>query len=295
MKSRFPFLPLFPESFLVLLGWILRSVFGSSFKRAAWNAVTQQPAQEEAPPSSDSENEPVEPVIDIVLCFENARVADAMLDRLQHKTETKAAGFTVVTGRVSNKHLAMAWPEPKTDSKQMCDALTTAYSPKLFISASFGTALHDSLSVGQVILANSVACKKKPRQANQVANQFQNQCTLGPAVSVNAMPDSPTARLELGKRSKAIVADRFSYSLVTACNQLKIPLLSIVAVTTTVNDQSTMLLKKTEKKEHVARRAGSLLGTVWQKPSSIADTWHAEEAAIKASSSIASFICDKIP
>lgn len=280
----------------MLLRWIIRSVFGSSFKRAAWNAVTQRSTEEPASPapSPPTNDETDVTTIEVVICFENARVADAMLDRLKNKTETKAAGFTVVTGTASGSPVAIAWPDSSSNLAPMCDALATAYSPQLFISASFGVALNQSLSVGQIILANSIASKQKQRLTIPLPNQHLGQCTVGPVVSEFKIPKSPDSRLELGKRSKALVTDRISYTIAAACKPLNAPVLSLIAVTTTVNDQSTTLIKKSKKKEHVARRVGSILGTVWQKPTSITDTWHIEEAAIKASSSIARFICEKI-
>lgn len=212
-------------------------------------------------------------------------------DRMKDVVSTHAAGFSVRTGTISGRRIAVAAVgDDWTTAARATEAIATAYHPQLVVAVGFVTGLSTDIARGDLVVARQIVGEAEQRVALDVAGESTKTIHFGTLTTVRASPVGPSERKQLGDAYSALAADRIALPVGLACGREGIPMMAVVAVTTAVGDHSSRHVAHLLSQRSLAGKAGALVGSLFRKPSTARELWQLNETNLTAGSRLAEFL-----
>jgi adenosylhomocysteine nucleosidase len=175
-----------------------------------------------------------------------------------------------------------------------CEALLLGHRPTHVISAGFCGGLqsqvkrHDIVVADRIFDAGGQPCEIDPRFRAAVQLPAGS---VGPLVTVERIVTKSVAKRTLGERTGAWACEMESLAVAEVCRSRDIPFLAVRAVSDPVDEDLPIDLEPLmNAPPSTAGLLGSVVGTLWRRPSSVKDLWRLKEHALVAADRLASFL-----
>lgn len=209
-------------------------------------------------------------------------------DLMKAVVTTRAAGFTVHTGTLSGKRIAVSAVGEDGDTvARATEAVVAAYHPQLIVAAGFVTGLAEGIRRSDLVIAQRIVDDAGQRVALDLSAATSAGVHVGTVATVPTWPAGPSARKQLGQTHAALAADRIAMPVALTCQQEQTPMMAVGVVTTAVDDAPSREVAHLMRQQSLAGKAGALLGGMVRRPSTARDLWQMKEATWQASDRLA--------
>jgi nucleoside phosphorylase len=219
--------------------------------------------------------------------------AEPFTDRLKHARQIVGNQFTIATGLIGGRRVAVMQCNAGKRLAVALDALASVHRPRCIVAAGFAVGLGDQLSVGDVLFASEVVAATDPETVTAVAADGvadrSSGIIVGRFVSTRTIPKSATEKKELARRTGAIAADQTTATLALACRERTIRFL---AARVLVEDASADARAGLRIALHPSRsfRVGGLVGAFLSAPGRASNIVRLREKGRKLAERLAKFL-----
>lgn len=291
-----------------------------SVKRAAQEEIVRK-----LNPDAESGNSDNRPAVESVACEEHAiqrtepdvegtavpspeigfvfampMEAAGVADRLKEKKTLKAQGRIFHTGHFGKFRVAIAESGVgQQKAAQATQLLIETFRPQRIVSAGYGGALHQRLkrfvvcfpeivvreSDGTTLDLTSSIPQHAPSQTQPVHGK------LG-LLTCNYVAASPKQKSALRQEFGTEIVDMETFAVADICRQQNIPFLSARIILDTADEQLPKDVQNIMKNAEIGgpRLVGSVLGSLFKRPSTLLDLYSLKERALQATDRLAKTI-----
>lgn len=266
------------------------------------NAASEnEPKQLSCDDVSSDAAAPELPVVDIGFVFAMPMEAAGIADVLKRSKTTKADGRVFRTGFLGKYRVALVESGVGQEKAgRAAEVLLDVFQPKRLISAGYGGGLTRRLKRFAVCFPEIVVRQEDgdtldltevvPKRLDVPARDKLGLLTTDFVVA------SPKQKLELGKATGAEIVDMETFAVADVCRRREIPFLAARIILDTAEEQLPGDVQRILKNAEVggARLVGSVLGSLFKRPSSILDLYSLKERALKATDRLAKQLVEEL-
>jgi adenosylhomocysteine nucleosidase len=239
--------------------------------------------------------------VDLGVVFALAQESGCFLDMLNQVRVTRGDGFTARWGRYREQDIVLFESGPGTvRAAKAAHALIDAYRPRLVVSSGFAGGLDPQLRRFDLVAADSLV------------NATGSEITLDPADLVPWLAEVPNLhcgrlltfdrivrlsakKRQLGEQHQALAVDMESFAVVEVCRARNVPVLAVRAISDAVDDELPKDIGHLLAQKTFAGQLGAAVGSVFRRPGAAKDLFKLHQAALEASSRLASFLAKLCP
>ncbi|HEX3724791.1 MAG TPA: hypothetical protein VHV08_01050 [Pirellulales bacterium] len=280
----------------MLRNWLLGNA-REQLRGAAARAASG--AGERAGPQTAAERGPPAPPRDVChvgLVFALGIEAGGLLDRLQGVIAIEGAGFVAREGGLRGRRLGVVESGAgRAAAERAGEILVLGHRPRWIISAGFAGGLHDSVGLGDIVVADQIVDTHERRfdidfkLAEDPASP-RRRLHVGRILTSDTIVHLPSEKLALGRRYGALAVDMESIAVAEVCQREKIRFLAVRVISDTLGQTIPPDIDYLIKRRTTAGRWGAAAGAILRRPSSIKDMWQLKEDALAASDRLAGFL-----
>jgi len=219
--------------------------------------------------------------------------AGGLLDRMKHVQKTRAAGFSIWQGELSDRSiLVVVSGVGRTKAAQATEAIAVAHRPGLIISAGFAGGLDPTLKRYDLIVASSIASEDSETidVALPTDQPFGLNVHVGRLLTVDRIVRSSHEKLALGKNFEALAVDMESHAVAQVCQQQNARFLGVRVVSDPADEELPADIHKLVSQQTFAGQAGAVIGSIFRRPSAVKDMFWLHQVAIEASDKLADYV-----
>lgn len=241
---------------------------------------------------------------DIGFVFAMPMEAAGVTDRLKEKKTIKANGRIFHAGRFGQFQVAIVESGVgQQRAEQATKLLIETFSPRRIVSAGYGGGLHKRLkrfsvcfpeiiireSDGMVLDISAAIPQLAPKRTGPIRDK------LG-LLTCNFVAASPKQKTELYRNTGAEIVDMETFAVADLCRLRNVPFLAVRIILDTVDEQLPKDVQNILKSAEIgrARLAGSVLGSLFKRPSAILDLFSLKERALSATDRLAKRLVDEL-
>lgn len=176
-------------------------------------------------------------------------------------------------------------------ARRATQALLEGHSPRWLLSCGFAGALQSDLSVGSILVADSIVDQHGQNvqvdlhmPADPARGLF-----IGRLLTADEIVRTVALKRELGEQHSALAVDQESLAVAQVAREHKTPFLAVRVISDDLNsDLPPEILSIVGATGSV--RFGAALGALWKRPASAKDMWRLREQAQSAASRLATFL-----
>jgi adenosylhomocysteine nucleosidase len=215
-------------------------------------------------------------------------------DRLAGVVSIKGHGFTIRTGGLRGRGIAVAISGPGQESAaRATEALIVGHRPRWVISAGFAGALQSQINRGDIVMASSIVGEQGDRLTIDLrfpTDEKQASVHVGRLLTVDRIIRKPEEKRSLGHQHDAIAVDMETLAVARVCQHEKQRFLAIRAITDTIDDELPRDVERLLNRPTMVRKIGAAAGSLLRRPSAAKDLWKLRECATTAADRLARFL-----
>lgn len=217
---------------------------------------------------------------------------DLFLDRCERVKQYKGGNFVFRGGRYDGIRVAVVESGLGfAAARKATQALIDAHTPPWVLACGFAGALQPQMSVGDVVMANSLVDTHGQELTVDVSMEEDRDKGLyvGRVVTADHMVRSVDEKKDLAEQHQAVAVDMESLAVAQVCSDAKTRFLCIRAIS---DDMSADLPPEVTAVlgSSGTMRLGAAVGAVWKRPGSVKDMWKLREQAQRAAERLADFL-----
>ena len=230
---------------------------------------------------------------DIGFVFALPMEAAGIVDRLTESQTTIGDGRKYHTGRLRKFRVAVVESGVGQEKAgQATEALIDTFRPKRLVSAGYSGALSEELKRFSIRIP-TVVVRESDGKRIDLQPESDDSMTL---LTTDFVVATPKRKKSLGKKHHAALVDMETFAVAEQCQERGVPFLSVRIVLDTVDESLPKdvqrIMKSAERSK--ARLAGSVLGSLFSRPSALLDLYKLKERAIDATDRLAKRIYSEI-
>lgn len=283
--------------------WLRGYATDQIYKAATETAQQHAEAKTSGEPGDDAPASPAVGSVDVGIVMSHISEAGRIIDRLSETTTLRGDGFAAHFGVIAGKHIVVivAANENHADSESSAASAAAAviagHQPKWMIAAGFATATAPQISVGNIVLADSVGDRSGKRLHLRLnVDRRSLEAIRGTHVgAITSAPHVSDEREPAAANDESILCrDVASFVVAETCRQSKIPCMVVRAITESADEHAAAEVQNIHNQSSIAGKLGAATGAVWRRPGSVKDMWHDKEVALDGSERLARFLCGMI-
>ena len=227
---------------------------------------------------------------DVGLVCALPRELGPFLDRCSKVRKYSGGKFTFRGGRYEDVRIAIVESGIGfANARRATQTLIDAHTPSWVLSTGYAGALREGMTVGDVVMANSVVDTHGHELAVDMKMPPQKGLHVGRFVTSDEMVRLVSNKRLLGEKHSAIAVDMESLAVAQVCRQTKTRFLAVRTLSDDMSaDLPPEILSVIGKSGSL--RLGAAIGSLWRRPGSIKDMWRLREAAFTAGETLAEFL-----
>jgi len=230
---------------------------------------------------------------DIGFVFALPMEAAGIVDRLTERQTTIGDGRKFHTGRLRKYRVAIVESGVGQEKAgRATDALIETFRPKRLVSAGYSGALSENLKRFAIRIPSAVVRESDGKRIDLQPDSDNSPCLL----TTDFVVATPKRKRSLGEKHQAALVDMETFAVAERCQAHGVPFLSVRIVLDTVGEPLPKDVQRIMKSaEHsAARLAGSVLSSLFSRPSALLDLYKLKERAIDATDRLAKRIYGEI-
>lgn len=278
--------------------YLLRGWLEQQAKQKLYEAAQDAMAGQGKPGASDAQEEAAEALgpceIGIVMAL-GIELGGA-IDLLEDRRAITGDGFQVHLGRFAGLTTALVQSGAGREAAaRATEALIAGHQPGWVVSSGFAGGLSPELKKFDFLFADQVVDTQGGKFSIDLgAGRDQLAAAprvhVGRLVTVDEIIRTAAEKRELGQRHQALGVDMETLAVAQACSRHGVKLLSVRVVSDCVDDELPPEVLKLMSPQSTARKLGTALGAVVNRPGSMKDMWKLREDAMMASDKLAKFL-----
>jgi len=283
--------------------WVVRNWIRNLATEKVRETVTKAARENVAEAAEDAKAEDAKTrqrPCDVAVVFALGIEAGGLEDLLEGAILTRAHGFAVRQGGLKGRHVVVARSGMGREAAaRATEAILSGHRPQWIISAGFAGGLGAELKRNDLVMADAlldadgsrlrVDLKIEPAALEQTPGVH-----VGPLVTVDRIIRLPKEKRALGEKHGALAVDMESYAVAEVCRLRQERFLAIRIISDTVDDELPPDVERLLKQKTRVRKLGAVVGSVWNRPSSVKDMWKLKEDALVASDRLGKFLASTI-
>ena len=243
--------------------------------------------------------------VDAGFVFALQQEAVGILDRLKRSRKTRGNGWTFHTGTIDTEPIgtiSIAVVLSGIGQKNAEDAtnvLLDVFAPKIICSAGYAGGLSSRLKQSNLCVPEQVI-RALDGQALDLSNSIPRKASPVPnkltLLTVNEVVESPEQKRKWHEQTGAELVDMETFAVAEVCRVREVPFRSIRVILDAVDDRIpkdiTTILDNLDK--GVSRFSGTILGSVWSRPSMVLDLVSLKRRAFIATERLAQFAIEEL-
>lgn len=247
--------------------------------------------------SKQPEFKPEHSEVDVGFVFAMPMEAAGIVDRLKESKTTKGDGRTFHAGRFdANRVVIVESGVGREKAGRAAEVLIDVFQPKRVVSAGYAGALSRRLERFATCFPELVVREFDgaaldlsgpiPRTISASSEPVQDRLVL---LTTDFVVDTPEFKQALGRRTGAEIVDMETFAVAEVCGRLAVPFLAVRIVLDTAGEQLPddirRMMKSAERSR--TRLVGSVLGSLFRRPSVLFDLYSLKERALAATDRLA--------
>lgn len=222
-----------------------------------------------------------------------------MEDRLGNLTTTQGFGFVAKRGELAGRGVVvMRSGQGLEAAARAAEALLVGHHPRWVISAGFAGGLRPELARHDVVMVDGLVNIQGERLAldlkvDRASLAQVKHVHVGRLLTADHTIRLPDEKRALGQKYEAVAVDTETYGVATVCRERHVPFLAVRIVSDSVDETLPKDIDRLlygMQTASAARKAGTVLGTFWNRPGSAKDLYARKERALAASDRLAKFL-----
>ena len=288
---------------MTVFRWVVRSWLHSAASRKIRETVTEAAREKLAEATDAAEADDAEVrqrPCDVAVLFALGIEAGGLEDLVEGAVFGRGDGFSVCQGGLKGRHVVVTQSGPgRQAAAHAAEALIAGHKPQWVISAGFAGGLTEELKRHDLVMANSLV----DAEGNRLALDFKVDPAslaqtpgvyVGRLVTVDGIVRLPSEKRALGDKYQALAVDMESYAVAEVCRRRQVRFLAVRVVSDAVDNELSADVERLLQQETRAAKLGALVGSMWNRPSSVKDLWKFKEDALVASDRLAKFLASTI-
>ena len=286
---------------------LFRSLLGNWLRNAARQKIREQVVQTareklseaaEGPHAEESADH--DQRCDVGVVFALGVEAGGLEDLLEHVVRIRGDGFVVRRGLLKGRKVIVIQSGPgRAAAARATRTLLSGHQPQWIISAGFAGGLSPQVKRHDLLMADSLADITGHRltidlKIDPAALAQTPGVHVGRLLTVDRIIRLPQEKRTLGQEHQALAVDMESFAVAQACREAEVRLLAIRIISDAVDDQLAADVQRLLEQGTPAAKLGAVIGTVWNRPSSVKDMFKLRENALLASDRLAKFLTSTI-
>ncbi len=284
---------------LLLRNW-LSGIAGRKVRDTVEEAARQQFAAAGDEPRPAAANDEEEISCEVGVVFALPIEAGGLEDRLADAVGIRGRRFRVTRGTLHGRRLAVVCSGAGVEAaRRATEALIEGHHPQWLISAGFAGGLSADLARHDVLMVDQVVDPAGKRlsidlKVDPAALAAASGVSVGRLLTADHLIRTPHEKKQLGETHQALAVDMETFAVAEACRRLGVRLLAVRMIIDTVADELPPDVERLMKRQPAARKLGTVLGTIWNRPASVKDLYTLKENALVASNRLARFLISMI-
>lgn len=261
----------------------------------------EEAASTEERPALTCAAPPERPAIDIGFVFAMPMEAAGVVDLLKQKKTTKGDGRIFHTGLFGKFRVALVQSGVGQDKAgKAAEVMLDVFSPKRLVSAGYGGGLSKRLKrfavcVPEIVIRESDGATLDLSDGVPQILESSNPDKLA-LLTTDFVAASPRQKSSLKQRTGAEVVDMETWAVADLCRRRGAPLLAVRIILDTAEEELPKDVRRILKDAEIggARLVGSLLGSLFKRPSSMMDLFTLKQHALSATDRLAKFLANEL-
>ena len=233
--------------------------------------------------------------IDTGFVFALRQEAAGILDRLKRSQTTCGNGWVFHTGKIDDVSVAIVLSGVgQENTEEATKILIDVFAPKSICSAGYAGGLSSRLRQSDICVPEQVI-RASDRQALDLSRSIPQTTLSMPGkltlLTVKDVAATPEQKRTLHEQTGAELVDMETFAVADVCRVRKIPFLSIRIILDAVEDRIPQDITKVLEglNQGSVRFAGTILGSVWSRPSVMFDLVSLKRRAFSATERLTRF------
>ena len=234
--------------------------------------------------------------VDTGFIFALRQEAVGILDRLKRTRTTRGNGWTFYTGNIDDMSVAVVVSGVgQKNAEEATNILLDVFTPKVICSAGYAGGLSSRLKQSnicvpeQILRGSDMQAFDLSQPIPQKTSPLPNKLTL---LTVNNVAESPEQKRILYEQTGAEIVDMETFAVADVCRAREVAFFSARVIFDAVDDRIpkdiTKILERLGK--GTSRLSGTILGSVWSRPSVVLDFVSLKRRAFTATERLARFV-----
>ena len=250
------------------------------------------------PEHETSDSPPEKPVVDIGFVFAMPMEAAGIADRLKQKKTTQGDGRTFHTGMFGGYRVALVESGVGQEKAGAAtEVLIDVFEPKRILSTGYGGGLAKRLKRFNVCFPEMLMRQSDGARLDlsEPVPKLVAQAESGPIegklvlLTTDHVVASPKEKRSLGLKTGAELVDMETFAVAEVCRKHDVPFLSLRIILDTAEEELPQDVQRIMKNAEIggARLAGTVLGSLFSRPSSMIDLFSLKQRALEATDRLA--------
>ncbi len=244
------------------------------------------------------------PVTEIGFVFAMPMEAAGIADKLQQKKTTKADGRIFHTGLWNNRRVALVESGVGQDKAgRAAEILLDVFEPRRVLSAGYGGGLHGRLKQFNVCFPEQLVrhsdgarldvTEPIPVRMDHVALPVDGKLAL---LTTDFVVATPNRKRGLLRETGAELVDMETFAVAEVCRLRGVPFLSARIILDTAAEELPRDVQRIMKDAEIGgvRLAGSVLGSLFRRPTAMLDLFSLKQRALSATDRLAKRLAAEI-
>ena len=234
--------------------------------------------------------------VDTGFVFALRQESEGILDRLKRPQATRGNGWTFRSGQIDGTSIALVFSGiGQKNAEEATNILIDVFAPKSICSAGYAGGLSSRLRQSDICVPEQVI-RVSDRQALDLSGTIPRKTLPMPGkltlLTVNDVAASPEQKRTLHEQTGGELVDMETFAVAEVCRVRNISFFPIRVILDAVDDRIpsdiTKILESFDK--GVSRLSGTILGSIWARPSVMRDLVSLKRRAFTATEHLARFI-----
>ncbi len=279
------------------LGWLLRDWLQRAAVQRLGQAVTEAARQQAEPgePSSPGRTLAMG-TCDVGLVFATEIESGGLEDLLRGVVSIRGEGFVARQAQHQGRSLVLVrCGAGRQAAADATEALILGHRPRCVISAGFAGGLQTAVARHHLVVADDLVDADgrhlaiEPPIDRGGLPEGPPLC-VGRLLTVDRVVRQPREKKELGEKYQALAVDMESFDVAQVCRERNVPMLAVRVITDAVDEELPRDVERLARQKTPAARWGAVIGTLWNRPSSVKDLWALQEKALIGTDRLGRFL-----
>ncbi|MFH1924340.1 MAG: nucleoside phosphorylase [Planctomycetota bacterium] len=288
---------------MTVFRWVVRNWLRNAASRKIRETVTEAAREKLAGATGAANAEgpaAADRPCDVGVVFALGIEAGGLEDLVEGAVFSRGHGFSACQGGLKGRHVVLTQSGPGSQAAaHAAEALIAGHKPQWIISAGFAGGLDPSLKRHDLVMADSLA----DAGGNRLALDFKVDPAalartpgvhVGRLVTVDGIVRLPDDKRALGEKHQALAVDMESYAVAEVCRRRQVRFLAVRVVGDAVDDELPADVERLLQQKTPTAKLGAVIGSMWNRPSSMKDLWKLKEDALVASDRLGKFLASTI-